>query len=219
MDNELIIQAIVKQGMLPLYYHATADVSIAVTKALYRAGIRVVEYTNRGENAVRNFELLKAERDNSMPGLLLGVGTIKTPDDARKFISLEADFIISPGTIPSIGLLCNAAAILWIPGCMTPTEIILAEESGATLVKLFPGNILGPGYVSTIKEIFPNLIFMATGGVDTTKENLKAWFTAGVSAVGMGSKLISKTLLEKADYAGIEEQTVAVRGLIESIRE
>lgn len=145
MDNGDVIQEIVQQGMLPLYYHADADVSIAVAKALYRAGIRVLEYTNRGESAARNFELLKIERDHSMPGLLLGVGTIKTPEDARKFIDIGADFLISPGTIPSIGIRCNAAAKLWIPGCMTATEIILAEELGARLIKLFPGNILGPG--------------------------------------------------------------------------
>jgi 2-dehydro-3-deoxyphosphogluconate aldolase / (4S)-4-hydroxy-2-oxoglutarate aldolase len=101
---------------------------------------------------------------------------------------------------------------------MTPTEIIAAENLGAKFIKLFPGNMLGPEFMSTIKELFPNLIFMPTGGVDTTKENIGAWFKAGVVAVGMGSKLISKSLLEAKDYAAIESLTKDVLATIASIR-
>jgi 2-dehydro-3-deoxyphosphogluconate aldolase/(4S)-4-hydroxy-2-oxoglutarate aldolase len=108
--------------------------------------------------------------------------------------------------------------ILWVPGCMTPTEIMKAEEMGARIVKLFPGNILGPGFLSAVKELFPDLLFMPTGGVDLDKENIEGWFKAGVSAVGMGSKLISKQLLEQKDYAKIEALTREAMAIIRSVR-
>jgi 2-dehydro-3-deoxyphosphogluconate aldolase/(4S)-4-hydroxy-2-oxoglutarate aldolase len=86
------------------------------------------------------------------------------------------------------------------------------------LIKLFPGNILGPGFLSAIKEIFPALLFMPTGGVEAEKENLKGWFKAGVCAVGMGSKLITKASLEGKDYEGIRIATLKTLDLIKEVR-
>ncbi len=217
MNKQLAIDAIIRQGMLPLYYHSDPDVSIGVCAALYRAGIRVIEYTNRGENALHNFRLLLHERDTRMPDMLFGIGTIKSDQDARKYLNIGADFIISPGIIPSVGSYVHKANKLWIPGCMTVTEIMMAEQSGAALVKLFPGNLLGSEFVSSVKEIFPQLLFMPTGGVDTSKENMEGWFKAGVCAVGMGSKLISKKLLEQKEFDTIERDTKAVLALIQSL--
>jgi 2-dehydro-3-deoxyphosphogluconate aldolase/(4S)-4-hydroxy-2-oxoglutarate aldolase len=101
---------------------------------------------------------------------------------------------------------------------MTPSEIIEAETLGAKMIKLFPGNILGPGFMSAIKELFPGLYFMPTGGVEMEKENIAGWFKAGVSAVGMGSKLITKQLLEAKDYAGITAATKQVLETVKSIK-
>ncbi|OZA63813.1 MAG: hypothetical protein B7X72_09815 [Sphingobacteriia bacterium 39-39-8] len=108
--------------------------------------------------------------------------------------------------------------MLWVPGCMTPTEIIQAETMGARMIKLFPGNILGPGFLSAIKEIFPGLLFMPTGGVELDKDNIGAWFKAGVCAVGMGSKLITKQLLEEQNYQQIATDTVKALEIIKSIK-
>ena len=108
--------------------------------------------------------------------------------------------------------------MLYAPGCMTPTEIIEAENTGVTFIKLFPGNMLGPDFLSGIKDIFPNLLFMPTGGVDTTHENISAWYKAGVCAVGMGSKLISKKLMEQKDYAAIEKLTVETLAIIKAVK-
>jgi 2-dehydro-3-deoxyphosphogluconate aldolase/(4S)-4-hydroxy-2-oxoglutarate aldolase len=120
--------------------------------------------------------------------------------------------------VPSVAKVADEHQVLWIPGCMTPSEIIAAETLGARMIKLFPGNILGPDFMSAIKELFPGLVFMPTGGVDTSKENISSWFKAGVSAVGMGSKLISKALLEAKDYATIESLTKELMATIQSIR-
>lgn len=211
-------ERIIAQGMLPLYFNSDETVSVEVLKAIYRAGVKAVEYTNRGEAAFKNFTKLIEIRNAEMPGLLLGIGTIKNLQTAEKYISAGADFLVSPGFVKEVADLASSKNIFYAPGCMTPTEIIAAENSGIKFIKLFPGNMLGPEYLSSIKDIFPSLLFMPTGGVDTTKENISGWFKAGVCAVGMGSKLISKKLMEQKDYASIETETKKVFEIINGVK-
>lgn len=218
MDNQKIIDAIIEQGMLPLYYHEDVNTTIELAQALYKAGVRVIEYTNRGDNAIDNFKALVKERNKNMPDLLLGIGTIKTNADANNFLAAGADFIICPIVVAAVASIVHKAGKLWIPGCMTVTEVALAEECGAKLVKLFPGNVLGSSFVAAIKDLFPDLLFMPTGGVDTTKENISEWFSAGVCAVGMGSKLISKKSMEEKAYEAISSNTKEVLALIKAIK-
>jgi len=213
-----VTDAIVQQGMLPLYFNADETVTIEILRAIYRAGIKAVEYTSRGESALSNFTKMVEVRNAEMPGLLLGIGTIKNKKQAEDYLAVGADFFISPGFVPEVAELLNSKGILYSPGCMTPTEIIAAENAGVKFIKLFPGNMLGPDFLSGIKDIFPNLVFMPTGGVDTTAESISGWFKAGVSAVGMGSKLISKPLMAAKDYAKIESDTVEVLKLVNSSR-
>lgn len=198
-----ILSLISSQGMLPLYFYKDTEVTLNVLKSLYNAGVRTVEYTNRGEAALKNFKEMRRVCDNELNGMYLGVGTIKNADAAEAFIDAGADYIISPGLVKKVAKVADKNEMLWVPGCMTPTEIIRAEQLGAKLVKLFPGNLLGPAFLQAVKELFPELLFMPTGGVDLDKENIAGWFKAGVCAVGMGSKLISKQLLEQRDYAKI----------------
>jgi len=213
-----ISDAIVNQGMLPLYFNSSEEVSLDVLKAIYRAGVKAVEYTNRGDAALANFKKMVALRNAEMPGLLLGVGTIKNMQHAADYMAAGADFLVSPGFVPDVAAYCVSKDIFYAPGCMTPSEIIAAENAGIKFIKLFPGNMLGPEFLTTIKDIFPKLLFMPTGGVDTTKENIEGWFKAGVCAVGMGSKLISKKLMEAKDYGTIESETKKVLELIGSIK-
>ena len=216
--TQQIADAIVKQGMLPLYFNSSEEVSLDVLKAIYRAGVKAVEYTNRGDAGLTNFKKMVALRNAEMPGLLLGVGTIKNMQHATDYMAAGADFLVSPGFVPDVAAYCVSNEIFYAPGCMTPSEIIAAENAGIKFIKLFPGNMLGPEFLTTIKDIFPKLLFMPTGGVDTTKENIEGWFKAGVCAVGMGSKLISKKLMEAKDYETIESETKKVLELIGSIK-
>ena len=209
---------IIAQGMLPLYFNSSEEVSLDVLKSIYRAGVKAVEYTNRGDSALANFKKMVTLRNTEMPGLLLGVGTIKNMQHATDYLAAGADFLVSPGFVPDVAAHCVANDILYAPGCMTPTEIIAAENTGIGFIKLFPGNMLGLDFLTGIKDIFPKLLFMPTGGVDTTRENIEGWFKAGVCAVGMGSKLISKKLMEAKDYATIERMTKEVLDLISSIK-
>ncbi|HAH55458.1 MAG TPA: bifunctional 4-hydroxy-2-oxoglutarate aldolase/2-dehydro-3-deoxy-phosphogluconate aldolase [Flavobacterium sp.] len=219
MSNiQKVTDAIVAQGMLPLYFNADENVTIEVLRAIYKAGIKAVEYTSRGETALSNFTKMVEVRNAEMPDLLLGIGTIKNLQQAKDYLKVGADFFISPGFVPEVAAFLIPKDILYSPGCMTPTEIIAAENAGVKFIKLFPGNMLGPDFLSGIKDIFPNLRFMPTGGVDTTAENIGGWFKAGVSAVGMGSKLISKQLMADKDYTTIESETKTVLNLIQSIK-
>ena len=217
-NTQQISESIVAQGILPLYFNASEEISLDVLKAIYRAGIKAVEYTNRGDAALANFKKMVALRNADMPGLLLGVGTIKNMQHATDYMAAGADFLVSPGFVPEVAAYCVSNDIFYAPGCMTPSEIIAAENAGVKFIKLFPGNMLGPEFLSSIKEIFPKLLFMPTGGVDTTKENIEGWYKAGVVAVGMGSKLISKKLMEAKDYATIESETKKVLDLIQAIK-
>ena len=164
-----VTEGIIQQGMLPLYFNPDETVSIEVLRAIYRAGVKAVEYTNRGEAALRNFTKLIEIRNAEMPGLLIGVGTIKNVAQAESYMSVGADFLVSPGFVKEVADYAVGKGIYYAPGCMTPSEIIAAENAGVGFIKLFPGDMLGPKFLSGIKDIFPKLLFMQTGGVDTSK--------------------------------------------------
>lgn len=215
---EQVTKSIVEQGMLPLYFNADETVSVDVLRAIYRAGVKVFEYTNRGEAALKNFTKLIDVRNEEMPDLLIGIGTIKNMKQAKAYRKAGADFFVSPGFVLEVAKYAAKKGIFYAPGCMTPSEIIAAENAGVGFIKLFPGDILGPKFLSGVKDIFPNLLFMPTGGVDTTRESIEGWYKAGVCAVGMGSKLISKDLMAKKDYATIEHSTREVLALIQIIK-
>lgn len=215
---QTVTNAIVNQGILPLYYNDDETVTINILKSLYKAGIRAVEYTSRGESALSNFKKMIEIRNAEMSEMLLGIGTIKNLQQAEEYYEIGADFFISPGLVAEVAAFLIPKDVLYSPGCMTPTEIITAEAAGVTFIKLFPGNALGAGFMSAIKDVFPNLKFMPTGGVDITKESTESWFKAGVSAVGMGSKLISKDLMAAKDYATIENETKKVLEIIQTLK-
>ncbi|MVT10734.1 beta/alpha barrel domain-containing protein [Chitinophaga tropicalis] len=213
-----IIAAFEQSKAIPVFYHEDAEVCKQVLQACYNAGLRVFEFTNRGEQAKRNFAIMWELKKATMPDMYLGIGTIKNGADAKEFAKMGADFIVSPITEPGIAVACREENILWIPGCMTPTEIAVAENNGAPLAKLFPGNVLGPGFVKAIKPLFPKMKFMPTGGVEPTKESIKSWLDAGVVCVGMGSNLLNKELIDKKDWTGLGRQLSEVAEILKSFK-
>lgn len=184
-----ILNHIQNYPIIPVYYNDDANKCISIVQACYEGGIRTFEFTNRGKKAIDNFKALVDYRDKHLPELYLGIGTIKTPEEAQEYIKLGADFIVSPVVNPAIAEFTLEKDILWIPGCMTPTEVSIAENAGAPLIKLFPGSIIGPDFLKNIKPLFPSLLFMPTGGIGLEKESLDAWFSKGAVAVGLGSNL------------------------------
>jgi 2-dehydro-3-deoxyphosphogluconate aldolase/(4S)-4-hydroxy-2-oxoglutarate aldolase len=216
--KEIVLDAILTQGTLPLFFYEDADVSLEITRTLYKAGVRVFEYTNRGAAALANFKVLKKAQQDEMPGMYLGIGTIKTGAEAAAFISAGADFIVSPIVNPEVEKVASQHKLLWIPGCMTPTEIHIAQQHGAALIKIFPANILGPEFVSSIRDLFSGQLFIPTGGVDLNIDNISTWFGAGVCAVGMGSKLISKSVLENRLYSQLYNDTIKLLEMVQTCK-
>jgi len=179
-------------GLVPLFYHPDVEISKKVVKACYDGGARLLEFTARGDFAHEVFgELVKYVTEN-LPGMVMGVGSVTDAAAASRFMSLGANFIVTPVLREDIALVCNRRKVLWSPGCGSLTEIAKAEELGCEIVKLFPGDIYGPNFVKGIKGPQPWTSIMPTGGVSPTKESLSTWFGAGVTCVGMGSKLIKK---------------------------
>ncbi|QQT26967.1 bifunctional 4-hydroxy-2-oxoglutarate aldolase/2-dehydro-3-deoxy-phosphogluconate aldolase [Sphingobacterium spiritivorum] len=213
--RQVVLDAILQQGMLPLFYQDSEEGTIALVRVLYKAGICVFEYTNRGDFALKNFKKLIAVRDQELPGLYVGIGTITTARQAEDFVTAGADFLVAPTINPEVAAIAKKNELLWIPGCMTPTEISLAQQHQAALIKIFPANILGPEFISSIKDLFRGQLFMPTGGVELQVDNLHKWFKSGVCAVGMGSKLISQEVMEKGLYNELYDKTVLALKLVQ----
>jgi 2-dehydro-3-deoxyphosphogluconate aldolase/(4S)-4-hydroxy-2-oxoglutarate aldolase len=216
-DKKLILQSILAQGILPLFYWESPSVCLNVIRTLYRAGVRAVEYTNRGTAALDNFTMLKKTLATEAPDLYLGIGTIKSKAEAEAFIKAGADFIVAPIINPEVGEVAAKAGLLWIPGCMTPSEIYKAQEQKAAVIKIFPANILGPEFVSSIKELFQGQLFIPTGGVEIEENNIRSWIKAGVCAVGLGSRLISKEILINENYELLYEKTMVALTIVRSV--
>ncbi|NAS11456.1 bifunctional 4-hydroxy-2-oxoglutarate aldolase/2-dehydro-3-deoxy-phosphogluconate aldolase [Poritiphilus flavus] len=217
VDQEEILRSMGKAGLVPVFNHTDVEVAVQVLDACYKGGVRVFEFTDRRENALEVFGTLM-HHAKKYHDLILGIGTIFSAEDAKKFKAKGASFIVSPAMIPEIAHFCKAENLLWIPGCATVTEIYQALQLGAKIVKAFPGNVLGPGFVRSVKAVYPKVPIMPTGGVTPSEENLREWFEAGVSCVGMGSKLIDKDMLSKKDFGGLEKLVKTTLTTINKIR-
>jgi 2-dehydro-3-deoxyphosphogluconate aldolase / (4S)-4-hydroxy-2-oxoglutarate aldolase len=214
-----VINKILETGMVPIFYHHDIEVVTNIIKACYEGGIRVIEYTNRGDYAHETFSLISKFVRHELPGMMLGIGTVVDAATAALYIQLGANLIVSPVLKEDLAVVCNRRKILWIPGCATLTEISRAEELGAEIVKVFPAKEVGGAkFVANIKGPCPWTSIMATGGVEPTDENLKEWFTAGVACVGMGSQLITKEIIEKKDYIKLTSKCAEALSIIQKYK-
>ena len=201
--SNVVYSRIEETPIVPLFFNADLTVAQHVLKACYDGGIRVFEFTNRGAEAPAIFAKLIDYCEKECPDLVLGIGTIYDAKQANEFIAMGADFMLQPFTTPEVGEVCAKHDSPWMPGTMTLTEIRNAEILGAKYVKIFPGNVVGPGFVKAIKGPMPKTKIMVTGGVEPNKESLSSWFGAGAAAVGMGSQLFPADLIAKKDYQSI----------------
>ena len=211
-------ELIKEQGIVPLYYSADAEVSIDLMKALYAGGIRTTEYADRGDRALKNFREMRKVCDAELPGMKLGIGTIKTAESARIYIDEGAEFLVCPGILEAVIEISDKNGLLCVPGCMTPSEIIRAETCGSKIVKLFPANTLGPSYIEAVQALFQDIVFLPTGGIELNEDNLRSWFKVGVCAVG-GSKMITKDVIENKRYDQLTAESERALNLIRTIRD
>ena len=199
-----VLDAIVSTGMVPVYYNKDVEIAKQVVKACYEGGVRAFEFTNRGDFAHEVFAELIKFATKECPELVLGVGSIVDAGTASLYLQLGANFVVGPLFNPEIAKVCNRRLVPYTPGCGSVSEIGFAQEVGCDLCKIFPaGNVGGPSFVKNIKAPMPWSIIMATGAVEPTEENLSAWFKAGVTCVGMGSKLFPKEMIAAGNWEAI----------------
>ncbi|MCD7849048.1 bifunctional 4-hydroxy-2-oxoglutarate aldolase/2-dehydro-3-deoxy-phosphogluconate aldolase [uncultured Parabacteroides sp.] len=199
-----VLDAIVSTGMVPVYYNKDVETAKQVVKACYEGGVRAFEFTNRGDFAHEVFAELIKFTAKECPEMILGVGSIVDAGTASLYLQLGANFIVGPLFNPEIAKVCNRRLVPYTPGCGSVSEIGFAQEVGCDLCKIFPaGNVGGPSFVKNIKAPMPWSMIMATGAVEPTEENLSAWFKAGVTCVGMGSKLFPKEMIAAGNWEAI----------------
>ncbi len=213
-----VVTVMKETGMVPLFYHSDIEVSKKVLKACYNGGARLMEFTARGDFAHEIFGELTKYAIKELPGMVMGVGSVTDAAAASLYMALGANFIVTPVLREDIAMVCNRRKVLWSPGCGSLTEIAKAEELGCEIVKLFPGGIYGPNFVKGIKAPQPWTSIMPTGGVSPTEESLSSWFKAGVTCVGMGSKLMIKDAEGNFDYKKIQEVTQSAIEIIKTLK-
>lgn len=206
-------------GLVPLFYHDDISLAKEVLKACYEGGARILEFTNRGDYAHEVFAELNKFAETELPQMILGIGSVTDAGTASLYLQNGANFVVTPVFREDIAIVCNRKKVLWSPGCGSLTEIARAEELGCELVKLFPGDTYGADFIKAIKGPQPWTNIMPTGGVTPEKENLKAWFDAGATCVGMGSKLISKEILSSKDFPKLTSRVNKLLELIKELRE
>jgi len=213
-----VAQTMKQTGMVPLFYHPDAEFGKKVLKACYDGGARLLEFTARGDFAHEVFAELIKYAIKELPDMILGVGSVTDIGQASLYMSLGANFIVTPVLREDIALACNRKKIMWNPGCGSLTEIARAEELGCEVVKLFPGNLYGPKFVKGVKGPQPWTSIMPTGGVTCEESNLRDWFEAGVTCVGMGSQLINKEILNTQNLTGLQEKVAVTLALIQRLQ-
>jgi len=214
-----VLNEILHVGLIPIFYHPDLETAIRIVAACRSGGARVVEYTNRGDNAYRVFSDLVIHFARQDPEAILGVGSIADPATAAIYIASGANFVVGSMLNPDVARLCNRHKVPYIPGCASPSEISQAEELGVEIVKIFPGCALGgPDFVRAVLGPTPWTLMLPTSGVQPTEESIRAWFGAGVAAVGITGELVRKDWVEAGEYASIAAKTAEVIGWIRQVR-
>jgi 2-dehydro-3-deoxyphosphogluconate aldolase/(4S)-4-hydroxy-2-oxoglutarate aldolase len=213
-----VAQLMESMGLIPLFYHKDIEMVKKVVSACYDGGARLFEFTDRGDFAFEVFGELNKYVEKELPGMILGAGSVTDAATASMYMARGANFIVTPVLREDVAKVCNRRKVLWSPGCGTLTEISKAEELGCEIIKLFPGGVYGPGMVKAIKGPQPWTSVMVTGGVLPTKESIDAWFGAGASCVGMGSKLITPQIVEAGSFKSLTKNIEEVLGFIRNFR-
>ena len=213
-----VLNQLHRTPFVPLFFHQDAQVAIEVLGACYAGGVRVFEFTNRGDFAHETFAQITKMAALHFPDLVIGAGTIVDAPTATLYIQLGADFIVAPYFNSDVAKLCNRRKIAYMPGCATLTEVGQAEEAGCEIVKLFPGDGLSPKFVKALKGPMPWSSVLITGGVEPTQASLESWFAAGATAVGLGSQLFKKEWLDTKNYTIIERTCADCLDIIHNLK-
>jgi 2-dehydro-3-deoxyphosphogluconate aldolase/(4S)-4-hydroxy-2-oxoglutarate aldolase len=217
-DKLQVLATMQQTGLVPVFYHADANVAKQVLKACYDGGVRAFEFTNRGDFAQEVFAELVKYAAAELPGMILGIGSVVDPGTAALYLQLGANFVVGPVYNPAVVPVCNRRLVPYCPGCGSASEVSAAQEAGCDLCKVFPGDVLGPAFVKNLRAPMPWSRLMVTGGVKPERANLEAWFKAGVTCVGMGSNLFPKETVAAGDWPRITALCREALSIIQEVR-
>jgi len=209
--------SIVETGVLPLFYSSDADRARRITDALRAGGVRAIEFTDRGPGAWSVFSTLTEAAARHDRDAILGAGSIRDPFAADRFIAAGARFIVGPSFNAEVARLCNQRRVPYLPGCATPTEIVTAEAAGSELVKVFPGDSLGPAFVKAVRGPLPDTQLVVTGGVAASEASVNDWIGAGAACLGFGSALVTRSHTDPTSDSDPADLTPAVAALIDLV--
>lgn len=213
-----VIQAMKATGLVPVFYHKDPEVAKKVVKACYEGGIRAFEFTNRGDFAHEVFVELLKFANKECPEMIMGIGSIVDAPTAALYIQSGANFIVGPLFNPEVAKVANRRLVPYAPGCGSVSEVGFAQEMGCDICKVFPGDVLGAAFVKNLKAPMPWSNLMVTGGVKPEEANLKSWFSAGVTCVGMGSNLFPAEMLKNGDWEGIRQLCADALSIIQKVK-
>lgn len=213
-----VLSAMKETGMVPVFYHKDAEVAKQVVKACYEGGVRAFEFTNRGDFAQEVFAEVVKFAAKECPEMIMGIGSVVDPATAAMYIQLGANFVVGPLFNPEIAKVCNRRLVPYTPGCGSVSEVGFAQEVGCDLCKVFPGDVVGPNFVKGLKAPMPWSQIMVTGGVKPERENLSAWFKAGVMCVGMGSNLFPKDVIAAGEWSKITQLCADALAIIQEVK-
>ena len=214
-----VLNTTINLGLVPIFYQGEVEIAKQIVAACAQGGAKVVEFTNRGDFAWHVFSQLALYCAEHQPEVVLGIGSVVDAPTAAMYIAAGANFVVGPNFNREVAQLCNRRKIAYIPGCGSLTEISEAEASGVELVKIFPGSAVGgPAFVQAVLGPSPWTRMVVTGGVEASKENITRWFTAGVTAVGLGSNLIRKDAVAAGNFESITRQSAQILDWIDEAR-
>ena len=216
-DRLTVLNTMIDGGLVPLFYNDDVQLCKDVIHALVAGGARVVEFTNRGDQALEVFKQLVPYFAKSEPQLILGVGSVVDAPTAGIAMAYGTNFVVGPMLNADVARICNRRKVAYMPGCGSVSEISAAEELGVEICKVFPGTqVGGPGFIKAVLAPMPWSKLMPTGGVSLDEANIKGWISAGAVCVGMGSDMVRKEWLAARDF---EKVTASVRQALQWIRE
>jgi 2-dehydro-3-deoxyphosphogluconate aldolase/(4S)-4-hydroxy-2-oxoglutarate aldolase len=211
MTVEDVVRKIGEVGIVPVVRAGTVDDANRAVEAITAGGIPILEITMTVPDATSVIRHVVREYGNKA---LIGAGTVTTGEQAEQCIRAGAEFVVSPGLSLHVLAVANACAKLAIPGALTPTEIMNAQEHGARLIEVFPcGNVGGAKYLQSLKGPFPNAALIPTGGVNAA--NAADYIRAGAFALGVGGDLVNATALRAGNLSAI---TQAARELVQAVQ-
>ncbi len=214
MNREQILETVEESGLIAVIRGMEPALMSRIARALVAGGVRALEITMNSPQPLRMISEVRSLLEGTE--VTIGAGTVLDSESARSAILAGAEFIVAPNLNREVIETCRRYSCPVVPGAMTPTEMLQAQEAGADMVKIFPAGVLGARYIEDMKGPLPQIKLVPTGGINL--ENAAAFIRAGASALGVGGSLVDRKMASDQNYEGLTERALAFRRVIEEAR-